>query len=274
MYTQPLITVGEFAKLARTTKRTVLWYEENRVLLPTEVNAKGYRFYLPQQIIDFQVVLLLRKLHFSLDEIKKYIKQKYALKDLFKFKEAVLAGEVMALQKSLQDVGNFYKNLDTSGTLVSPTVRKVAPFEIYCIEKIGSFDRIKEYGQELQSHFLKLPTGATYLTLFFDTEYRPKKSRMKIGVVATKTMKLRPASENIVRREKIPGFIALSYTHQGPGSLLSMLWQELYRYTEKKGLQHKNNLPFIDLELYHKTSLNGEPNENKMVFELLLPIEK
>ena len=271
---QPLVTVGTFAKLARTTKRTILWYEEKGVLLPTEINSKGYRYYHPQQIIDFQVILLLRKLHFSIDDIHKYLREKHSLKNVFKVKGQLLAEEVSTLEKSLTDVRTYYRNLESNGTLVSPITRGIQPFEIYSIEKIGSFNKIKEYGLELKSYFQKIPDHVTYLSLFFDTEYKPKKSRIKISVIAKPGMVLTGNGRRIVKKEEVPGFTALSHTHVGPGALLSMLWQELWRYAVTKGYQRDTTLPFVDLELYHKISLNGETDENKMEFELLLPIKK
>ena len=64
---QNLLTPAEFAKLARTTKRTVLWYAEKGILLPHTTSESGYRLYLPEQIIDFQSILLtLRQLRCTL----------------------------------------------------------------------------------------------------------------------------------------------------------------------------------------------------------------
>ena len=269
---QSLINVGTFAKLARTTKRTILWYEEKGVLLPTEINSKGYRYYHPRQILDFQVILLLRKLHFSIDDIRKYLCEKHSLKNVFKVKEQLLAEEVSTLEKSLTDVRTYYSNLESNGTLVSPITRRLQPFEMYYIEKVGSFSKIKEYGLELKSYFHKIPDHVTYLSLFFDTEYKPKKSRMKIGVIVKPGMMLTSEGRHVVKKEEVPGFTALSYTHVGPGALLSMLWQELWRYAVTKGYQRDTTLPFVDLELYHKISLNGTTSEEQMEFELLLPI--
>ena len=68
-----LITAGELAKLAGTTKRTVLWYDQKGVLTPKEVSTEGIRLYSENQVLDYQKVLLLTDLGVSLKEIKEYL---------------------------------------------------------------------------------------------------------------------------------------------------------------------------------------------------------
>ena len=71
-----LITAGELAKLASTTKRTIHFYDEKGVLKPRKINSKKYRFYEEQQVLDYQMILLLSTLGVPLDEIKRYLSSK------------------------------------------------------------------------------------------------------------------------------------------------------------------------------------------------------
>ena len=86
-----LITAGELAKLASTTKRTILFYDEKDVLKPVKVNGANYRYYLESQILDFQRILLLSTLGVSLDEMKKYLKKNGDLAKLFDDKKYLLS---------------------------------------------------------------------------------------------------------------------------------------------------------------------------------------
>ena len=70
-----LLTAGEFARLARTTKRTIHWYCQKGILKPKMLDGSKYRYFAPEQIIDFQVILLLRRLNFSVEEVKKYLQK-------------------------------------------------------------------------------------------------------------------------------------------------------------------------------------------------------
>lgn len=119
---EKLLTTGQFAKLARTTKRTILWYAQEGILTPKTVNSEGYRFYKPSQIIDLQVIMLLKRMRFSLDEIKAYLKRNNSLKELFKMQESHVKGEIKSLQRALNDITSYYKSLDENKTLIKGEV--------------------------------------------------------------------------------------------------------------------------------------------------------
>lgn len=66
-----MLKISEFAKLAHTTRRTLIIYDQNGLFKPTEVNDEGYRFYDYNQIYELSFILALRKLGLSIDEIKQ-----------------------------------------------------------------------------------------------------------------------------------------------------------------------------------------------------------
>lgn len=66
-----MLKISEFAKLAHTTRRTLIIYDRNGLFKPTEVNDEGYRFYDYNQIYELSFILALRKLGLSIDEIKQ-----------------------------------------------------------------------------------------------------------------------------------------------------------------------------------------------------------
>lgn len=82
-----LITAGELAKLATTTKRTILFYDEKGILKPKHINEKKYRFYEERQVLDYQMILLLSTLEVSLEQIKNYLKNRGRLAQLFSAKK-------------------------------------------------------------------------------------------------------------------------------------------------------------------------------------------
>ena len=267
-----LLTAGQFAKLARTTKRTVLWYAKNGILLPHTVTEAGYRMYRPQQILDFQIILLLRRLNFSLEEIEEHVKGGKSLMSLFAVKKDDIAKEILALQRILTDTETYYDNLTTTQVLVKPDARIIPAFDIYYIDKTGPYAKIGDYCEELKQEFEKLPEHPIFLTLFEDGIYKPHKAKMKIGIIKQAGMELK-ADNTKVQTKAISEYRALVYTHHGPGTLLSLLWQELAKYRRKHKLQPATRLDFADLELYIHTGINGTPDPDEMVFEMHLPIK-
>ena len=66
------MTVGELAKKAGTTVRTLQYYDREGVLAPSAVSAGGRRLYTDKDRIKLHQVLSLKHLGFSLDDIKNH----------------------------------------------------------------------------------------------------------------------------------------------------------------------------------------------------------
>jgi DNA-binding transcriptional MerR regulator/effector-binding domain-containing protein len=266
-----LISAGQFAKLARTTKRTVLWYGERGILMPHTITESGYRMYQPRQILDFQIILLLRRLNFSLEEIEAHVKGGKSLMSLFAAKKDDIAREIHSLQRILCDTEAYYDNLTATNVLVRPETRAIPAFDIYYLDKTGPYAKISDYCNELLSRFDSLPDHPVLLTIFEEGIYKPHKAKMKIGIIKQEGLQLR-YDVGDVREKAIPTYKALTYIHHGPGTLLSLLWQELAKYRRKNKLKPAKHLDFADLELYVHTGVNGTPNPDEMEFELHLPV--
>ncbi len=265
------LTAGELARLAQTTKRTVQWYTEKGLLTPVYINSKGYRFYTSEQIIDLQAVMLLRKLNFSLSEIKKIIRQNSSTKDLFREKKKILEIELKKLQKNLKDIDTFYSNIESEGTLIKPVIKTQNSFEMYYLEKEGPYSKIYDYSLELKSYFSKIPKNAVYLTLFPDNKYLPKKDKFKVGVVIIPGMKLK-SNANLVKKETVPGFRSLSYKHFGSITLLSMLIEQSHQYRLNHEIKLNDKIGIHELEFYIKSGLNDEFDPENEVSEINIPI--
>ena len=101
-----LISAGELAKLASTTKRTILFYDAKEVLKPELVNEARYRFYSQRQVLDYQMILLLSTLGISLAEIKNSLGKRGRLPQLLTLK-ALIQTEINLLQFNLNNLNKF-----------------------------------------------------------------------------------------------------------------------------------------------------------------------
>ncbi|NRQ40782.1 MerR family transcriptional regulator [Nonomuraea sp. NN258] len=63
------LSVGQVARLAGTTVRTLHHYDEIGLLTPTERTSAGYRRYTDDDLVRLQHILLYRELGFPLEEI-------------------------------------------------------------------------------------------------------------------------------------------------------------------------------------------------------------
>ncbi len=264
------LTVGEFAYLARTTKRTVHWYDKKDILKPAVISkTNGYRYYKSEQIIDFQTILLLRQLNFSITEIKSFLLKHNNIRALLLQKRTAITDEIKHLQSSLNAIVSYYKHINETGTLVQPEVKTVKKFKIYYLDKIGPYSDIGVYLGQLMRITKKLGMTGHYLTIFEDKEYSPKKAKMKIAIMnrSNVSKKIEPLKQAV-----IPSFKALSVKHTSSSKLLSMIWQELAKYSKINGYKSNTLLNFHDMEVYRFVGEAKAPENEGYEVELLMPI--
>ncbi len=261
-----LITAGEFAKLACTTKRTILFYDQKGVLKPYKVNSEGYRSYLERQILDYQRILLLSNLGVSLEEMRLHLEHDGDLVRLFDEKKEMIEKEIRQLEFNLTSLTKFHDNLKSNGTMISPEIRVMPSFGVYYIEKEGSYAKIGQYCEELSKMFENRSDDFTTLAIFEEQGYRPKKSRIKVGALAMEGMQVKAEYRDIVRYMDFDPGKVLTYTHNGSGSLLSLFWKELEKYANLSGIKVRANISYF--EIYRKVS----DDASKQFFEIYLPI--
>ncbi|WP_245368573.1 MerR family transcriptional regulator [Paenibacillus silagei] len=68
-----MIRIGDLAKTANISKRTLYHYEHIGLLQPTRVSENGYRFYDNQAVIRLQKILLLKSIGYTLEQIKELL---------------------------------------------------------------------------------------------------------------------------------------------------------------------------------------------------------
>ncbi|MEK4042299.1 MerR family transcriptional regulator [Paenibacillus sp. FSL H8-0048] len=68
-----MIRIGDLAKTANISKRTLYHYEHIGLLLPARVLENGYRYYDNQALIRLQKILLLKSIGYTLEQIKELL---------------------------------------------------------------------------------------------------------------------------------------------------------------------------------------------------------
>jgi DNA-binding transcriptional MerR regulator len=261
------ITAGELASLAGTTKRTILWYDQLGIIKPVEVSLEGYRYYNESQVLDYQMILLMTTLGISLKEIKDNLVINNNLSQLFKSEKESIKRQIDNLKFNLDCLEDYLANLDVTKTLIKPEIKTLRPFDVYYIEKVGSYVNIGHYCNELAAMFINKGKNFTTLAIFDNPTYQPKKSLIKISAIATKGMLVNPKYKDVVKQMKFDPGKVITYTHNGKGELLSIFWKELEKYCRLNKIEVRHDVP--DFEIYRK--VNSDPR--KQFFEIYLPIK-
>lgn len=69
-------TTGEFAKMCNVEKHVLFHYDDIGLFKPEIIKKNGYRYYSYYQYFTFSVILNLKKLGMSLNDIKIYLEQR------------------------------------------------------------------------------------------------------------------------------------------------------------------------------------------------------
>ena len=71
-----LYKIGKFSRLVNVPVKTLRYYDEINLFKPQEIYLiSGYRYYSEKQIDDLEVILSLKEVGFSLEEIKKILER-------------------------------------------------------------------------------------------------------------------------------------------------------------------------------------------------------
>lgn len=73
-----LLTIKQFATIAKINKKTLIYYDEIGLFSPYMRKENNYRYYTINQIPDLEMILTLRELNMSINEIKAFQNERNA----------------------------------------------------------------------------------------------------------------------------------------------------------------------------------------------------
>lgn len=135
-----LLTVGEVAEILGINKNTVLYYDREGIIKAIR-NESNYRFYDKKKIKNFESVLKLRKLGFSLETIKaigKYINEKnyIAVLEIMKKKIEENKKKIEEIEKNMKALESNEKYMEYLNDLIENEGEnfKEEPENFFCIK--------------------------------------------------------------------------------------------------------------------------------------------
>ena len=72
-----MLSIGEFSKICKVSTKTLRYYAEIGLILPSEINPEnGYRYYSIEQLETMLFIIRLKSYNFSLEEINGSCEQR------------------------------------------------------------------------------------------------------------------------------------------------------------------------------------------------------
>ena len=111
-------TVKEISEITGISIRTLHYYDEIGLLLPTEKSEAGYRYYDDKALEILQQILFFREFDIPLKEIKSVIKDSTLNKNqILKMQKNMLTAKKERIEKLIIHIDDILKGLFSSITL-------------------------------------------------------------------------------------------------------------------------------------------------------------
>lgn len=94
-----MLKISEMADLANTTRRTLIFYDQENVFTPNHRNNNGYRMYDYDQLYDLLFILGLRNLDIPLSDIKNIQSSTTSSKELLSNAQNKINNKISELVK-------------------------------------------------------------------------------------------------------------------------------------------------------------------------------
>lgn len=146
-----MIRIGELAKICRVNVQTLRYYDKIGLLCADRVDMdSGYRYYAPEKVRMYQMIVHLKSLDFSLPEIKEFLDAPLPQQHkLYERKKQEILVSIKKKSEIIQKIDESCENPDTGQMSLSKQILSI-PFEddpavvgkwVYC----GNMDKKKKF---------------------------------------------------------------------------------------------------------------------------------
>ncbi|HEY2272553.1 MAG TPA: MerR family transcriptional regulator [Jatrophihabitantaceae bacterium] len=102
-----LLSVGDIARQSGLTPKAVRYYDRIGLLLPTEVDRAGYRWYAPEQVEAAGRIALLRGVDVPLDEVRRCLADPASIPDVLHAQRRRLDARLTRVQRQLHTLDHL-----------------------------------------------------------------------------------------------------------------------------------------------------------------------
>jgi DNA-binding transcriptional MerR regulator len=233
--TSEWLSIGEFSKVTGLSVKTLRFYHEQGVLLPNRVDeSSGYRYYDAAKIERARVIVWLREMEFSLQEIAEILNEISDEADLVER----LAEQKRRIAQRMRREREILRALDKviASELEAREAMNTARFDVE--EK--RFEPILIAGLRMRGKYAD--SGKAFgrlgravgryisgkpLCLYYDGEYRDDDADFEPCFPISK--RVEGAERDGISIRELPGGACLSALHKGPYSQLGRSYEKILR---------------------------------------------
>jgi len=213
-----MLSIGEFSKSAGLTVKTLRFYHEEGLLIPSFVDPQtGYRYYDEDQVDTARTIAFLRGMEFPLSEIKEMLRHAGEEKELLRIVERqrdVLKKRIRDARKIVRSLDRFIREEKEAAQMARSEFeveeKRLEPLLAAGIRMKGRYcDCGKAFGRIGRS-MGRYICGKPFL-LHYDTEYKEEDADFEACMPVRQEKKV----DGISVRQ-LPGGRCVTLLHRGP----------------------------------------------------------
>jgi DNA-binding transcriptional MerR regulator len=267
-----MFSIGEFSRVTGLTIKTLRFYHEEGLLVPSHVDPRsGYRYYEEQQIELARTITFLRSLEFPIIEIKSLLENRESdeqVLELLQRQRAAIQKRIAQGRKAMRMLDQFISE-ERQVTSMAQTDFEVQekPLDAVMIAGIRMKGRYSDCGKafgRLGRAFGRYISGKPFL-LHYDAEYKEDDADFEA------CMPVRQGKEiDGVSLRQLPPARCVSLLHKGPYEQLGRSYARVLKYVKDRGY----SIAMPTREVYIKgPGMIFRGNPKNYLTEIQIPIQ-
>ena len=230
-------SIGEFSQLSGLTVKTLRFYHDRDILTPASIDVNtSYRYYDDKNLERARVVVALRSLEFSLEEVGEILADYDDEADILEF----LQRRKTDLQSRIRAERNLIAQLDTiiqretearaimTDQTYDVVEKEIDPMLVAGVRMTGKYSDCGKGFSQIGRRFGRHLNGKPFC-LFYDGEYRENDANFEPCMPVRKTIDV----EGIHVRE-LDGGRCVSLLHKGPYDEIKTSYAKLMHYVKER----------------------------------------
>lgn len=233
-----MLTIGEFSKITGLSVKTLRFYHETGVLVPSAVdNDTGYRYYAESKIDEARIIKQLRLLDFPLEEIAEILSSYQDDADILDYLERqkrMIEDKVRAFREIGASLDNIISQEREARKAMNDAhyeveTKVVGSLLIAGVRMKGKYSDCGQGFAKIGKKFGRHISGKPFL-LHYDHEYKDDDADFE----ACFPIRKGTSTEGITVRE-LPGGQCVTLLHKGPYEELGRSYQKILTHIKNQG---------------------------------------
>jgi len=259
--------IGEFSRVTQLSIKTLRYYHEIELLVPSHIENSGYRYYDEANFKTAKLIILLKDFEFNIKEIQEILSQYEDASDLkyYLLEKNELIQEKINHYKKLQNKIDAFESLEEEMTMKLETVKTITTNDqlIASITYTGKYEEVGIYIGQLFKAIKNNASGKPFC-IYHDDDYKEENALIEVCVPIKRKL-----SYKDIEVKTLLGGKSLSLMHIGPYTKLSLSYKVLTDYIKEHNIEPQSKIR----EHYIKGPgmlLKGNPEKYQTEIQILI----